>query len=413
MTEQNTSIEVVAGGGPADFLTVRHLRASGTNREIGRALAAAASEAHGDLVRPRPVTAGNDRIVQRARRRWFEQHYGAFSERMRGIADVFGVPAHSDAWDCGWLATYDGTPGCSTAFYPATGTKEGHGLLSRNFDFPDFTFGQLFGGDVDAPARPGERPLAADPWIVELHPDDGYASIAIGIMDVMGAMDGVNEAGLAVALMADNESPGQEPTGTPQVGLAEQQIVRYLLDTCATVDDAKQALLLAKQYYRFVPCHYLVADRSGRAFVWEYAPGHNQEHIVDNDTDGTAGASGRLVCTNHLLHRWPTGSRLPVDTGADGTAALTYSRWTRLTDLIGAGAVVDRDDIRAQFRAVRFEAPVEHARTFWHGIYDVDEPSVELSFFLRDEDGRSRFSDPRRFALGEGLRPARPWRRAS
>ena len=40
---------------------------------------------------------------------------------------------------------------------------------------------------------PGERPLGADPWVVETHPDDGYASVTVGIMDVMGAMDGVND----------------------------------------------------------------------------------------------------------------------------------------------------------------------------------------------------------------------------
>lgn len=392
----SVTTEIVAGGGANDLLTVRHLRVAGSNREIGRALAAAAEAAHGDDARPRRVGDGNDRIVQRARRRWFAQRYPAFAQRTAGIAEHFGVAPDDDGFDGAWLATYDGTPGCSTAFYPASGTKEGHGLLSRNFDFPDFTFSQLFGGDPFAPARPGERALAADPWLVELHPDDGYASLVIGIMDVMGGMDGVNEAGLAVALMADNESAGQEPSGLPQVGLSEQQIVRYLLDTCATVDEAKEALLLAKQYYRYVPCHYLVADRSGRAFVWEHSPGHNQEHIVDNDPAGT----GRLVCTNHLLHRRAAGEPLPVDTGEDGTAALTYSRWTRLTELTGDGAVVDRDEIRQQFRQVRFEAPVEHARTFWHGTYDVDQPSVELTFFLRDEDGRSVYGDPVKFALG-------------
>ena len=76
-------------------------------------------------------------------------------------------------------------------------------------------------------------------------------------------MDGINEAGLTVALLADNETPEPEPTGTPQVGLSEQQVVRYLLDTCATVDEAKDALLLAKHYYFFTPCHFVVADRSG------------------------------------------------------------------------------------------------------------------------------------------------------
>ncbi len=61
-------------------------------------------------------------------------------------------------------------------------------------------------------------------------------------------------------------------TGMPRVGLAEQQVVRYLLDTCASAEEAKEALLLAKHYYFFTPCHFMVADRSGAAFVWEHSP---------------------------------------------------------------------------------------------------------------------------------------------
>ena len=130
-------------------------------------------------------------------------------------------------------------------------------------------------------------------------------------------MDGINEAGLAVALLADNESPDPEPTGGPQVGLAEQQIVRYLLDTCATVDEAKEALLLAKQYYFFVPCHFVVADRSGRSFVWEHSAAHNREAIVEGDRF----AAGRTVCTNHLLHPRADLTDLPAEDGSLGTAA--------------------------------------------------------------------------------------------
>ena len=46
-------------------------------------------------------------------------------------------------------------------------------------------------------------------------------------------------------------------------------MLRMLLDTCATVAQAKEALLMTKQYYYAVPVHYLIADRHGEAFVWE------------------------------------------------------------------------------------------------------------------------------------------------
>jgi len=382
-----TTTTIVAGGDAGDFLTVRHLRTGGSQREIGRALAAAAEAAHGPAAAPR----AGDPLVEQARRRWFECHHPTHRERMAGIAQHFGLDPEDTRWTIDWLGSYEVPAGCSVAFFPGTGTKDGHGVLARNFDFPTATFTQLVG----LPPLAAERPLAADPWIIELHPDEGYASLTIGIMDLMGAMDGINEAGLTVALLADNESPEPEPTGSPQVGLSEQQVVRYLLDHCATVDEARQALLVAKHYYFFTPCHFLVADRRGGAFVWEHSPRRNREVIVESEPR----AHGRLVCTNHLLHRWPDPAQLPDDQGPIGTAALTYQRWRTLTAAFGDGAIVDRDAIAAELAGVSFRAPVEGARTFWHGQYDVDDASVELSFFLRDDGAESRYSPPLRFDL--------------
>ncbi|HEY6532572.1 MAG TPA: C45 family peptidase [Acidimicrobiales bacterium] len=379
------SIEVTTlAGGPGHAVTVRHVRAGGTQREIGATLAAAARQVHGSAADPRPA----DAFVERLRRRWFATNHPAHAERIKGVADEFGLDPDDTGVSLDWLGTYDLPAGCSVAFYPGAGTKDGHGLLSRNFDFPTATFSQIVG----LPPTPGERPLGADPWVVELHPDDGYASVTVGIMDVLGAMDGINEAGLAVALLADNESPEPEPTGGAQVGLSEQQVVRYLLDTCATVEEAKAALLLAKHYYFFTPCHFVVADRSGASFVWEHSPRRNREIILDADDTGPAG--GRLVCTNHLLHRWPDPTLLPTDDGPFGTAALTYDRWRSLHQADVGDAVVDRDEIRRRFEAIRFTAPIVEARTFWHALYDVDSAAMEVAFFTHDEGGRSVYSEP-------------------
>lgn len=376
----HSDIDIITA--PEDVLTVRHLRAAGSQREIGRALAAAAEQAHGHRAAPVPI----DPELEQVRRRWFGLHHPSLLERARGVADHYGIDEDDTTVAVDWLGTYDLPAGCSVAFYPAETTSEGHGLLSRNFDFPTATLSGLLG----MPPGPGERPLAADPWIVELHPDEGYSSVTIAIMDVMGAMDGVNEAGLAVALLADNETPDPEPTGGPRVGLAEQQVVRYLLDHCATVDEAKQALRIAKHYYFFTPCHYVVADRSGRSFVWEHSPRRNHEVIVD----AAPSTDGRLVCTNHLLHRWPDPQQLPDDSGPIGTAALTYHRWRTLTAANPTGSTVDADEIREQFAAVRFTAPLEEARTFWHAIYDVDDATAQISLYLHDHDGVSTYSPP-------------------
>jgi Acyl-coenzyme A:6-aminopenicillanic acid acyl-transferase len=381
--------KIVAGGTAADFVTVRHLRLTGTDEEIGYGLARAAYEAHGPVAMPPPAM---DSAQERVRAQWFRRNYPVMHRRMRGVAQFHDLGVEADSHSLDWLGTYQLPAGCSVAFYPSDVTKEGHGLLSRNFDFPTATLTQLLG----IPPLPGEAPLASDPWVVELRPDDGYASVSVSIMDVMGAMDGVNEAGLAVTLLADNETPDPEPTGAPRVGLAEQQVVRYLLDTCATADEALDALRMAKHYYFFTPCHYVVSDRSGTSFVWEHSPRRNQEIVVPARSDG------RVVCTNHLLHRWPDPTALPTSDDSLGTAAMTYWRWQTLSKATQDTGVVDRDDIRQQFESVRFQAPIQEARTFWHAIYDVEDASAEVSFFVRDDSGRSVYTEPMTFRTERG-----------
>lgn len=383
-----TPVPTLAGGGADDFLTVHHVRVAGTDREIGRALAEAARTVHGAVAGPLPAP---DPLIRDVRLEWYRRHWPAEAERMAGVAEAFGVDPDDERFELGWLGTFDIPAGCSVVHYPGSGTKDGHGLVSRHFDFPTATFGEIVG----LARLPGEEPTAAHVWVTELRPTGGYASLTIGIMDVLGAMDGVNEAGLSVALLADNETPEPEPSGWPQVGVSEQQVVRYLLDTCATAAEARRALLLAKQYYFFTPCHFLVADRTGDAFVWEHSPRRNLERMVA----APDGSGGRLVCTNHLLHRWPEGTALPADDGPMGTAALTYHRWRTLAEQVHGGAVVDRDDIREQFAPVRFVAPMEGGRTFWHALWDVDEPSVEVAFYLHDEDGESVYTDPLELSL--------------
>ncbi len=340
--------------------------------------------------RPGPAPA-KDHALQRARRRWFERNHPVLATRMLGVGDAYGVDPEDDRWDLGMLGTYEVPAGCSAVFRPGATTKDGHALLARNFDFPTATFSEITG----QPPLADEAPLARDVWVVELHPDEGFSSVVVGIMDVLGGMDGINSAGLSVALLADDESPHSEPSGRPQVGLSEQQVVRYLLDTCADVDEAVEALYLAKQYYLFVRCHFLVADASGRAIVWEHSPGHNIEHVVAPPTD----AEGRLVCTNHLLHRWPQPDLLPDDERS-GIAGRTYARWRALDSHPASTAVADPDSLREQLADVAFTAPVVGTRTLWTSVYDLEDRSVELSFYRHDHGGTSRYTQP----LGISLR---------
>jgi hypothetical protein len=104
-------------------------------------------------------------------------HYPAFHERMKGVATAFGLDFEDDRF------SFFGLPQntlrsihCSAVFYPPQNTNIGHGLVSRNYDY---STGNL---ENRLPAE-GEIPVMSRPYIFELYPDDGYASIAVTAFD--------------------------------------------------------------------------------------------------------------------------------------------------------------------------------------------------------------------------------------
>jgi hypothetical protein len=378
-------MEVVAGG-PKELLTVRYVTAVGSDAEIGRTLAAAAQDAHGDLVRPNPV----DPDVERVRRRWFELHDPARARRSVGVAEHFGIDPADLTVALDSLASYWRPPGCSVGFYPGHGTANGHALLARNMDFQTATLRELLGLGTE----PGEPSIVADTWVVEMRPDHGRASVTVGFGDVLGSTDGFNDAGLTVALLAASVEPSLEPTNRPAVGLNESQVVQHLLTTCATAREARDALRLAKHYYRAMPCHFVVADPSGDCFVWEHSQHHNREIVVTPAQDG----DGRIVCTNHLLHLDPD----PTEPSADdnpATATKTHQRWSTMTALMAEQCVVTPHEVADQLAAVRFDSTDGDSKTIWHAVYDLHDTTVEISFLLDISGPTSRYSPQLSFAL--------------
>src|SRR5262245_12945740 len=279
----------VVAGSPRDFMEVRHVVLRGSNEQIGAALAAIAQERFG--FKPIPSA---DPFRTKIQRRFIERNYPILHERMTGAAALFGRRVEDDAWNFGGLWYPMGAvPGCSVAFYPPSATATAPGIGSRHYDF---TSGTL---TVKRPPK-GELPATARPYIMEMHPTKGHASLAIYSYDLLsGVLDGINSEGLTVSLLADDELMEKfrmEPAGFDSVGLGSLQTLRMPLDTCANVEEAKESLLSTKQYYELVSVHYLVADRHGKAFVWEYSHAHNREYIIENP-------GKPLITTNFSLHR--------------------------------------------------------------------------------------------------------------
>ena len=157
--------------------------------------------------------------------------------------------------------------GC-TAF--VTRDDEGDVIFGRNFDF-DYT--------------PSMQ--------VRTCPDNGYASISTVNLTYAGydkdhlpegfdsflalaapflPFDGVNEKGVAIAILAVPEAEG--PSDTDKITLNTTTAVRLVLDKAASVDEAVDLLKNYNIYFSGdVQCHFLIADAAGRSLIVEYWDG--------------------------------------------------------------------------------------------------------------------------------------------
>lgn len=363
----------ICGGGPEDFMTVRHLKLKGTNKEIGKAIASLAKTRHqSKLDKP------GKEIVQ-TRKKWYETHYPAMAERASGVAEEYAVDWGSDDQDPAGLL-YNGiqSPGCSVVFYPASRTLTGHPTLCRNYDFTTQTLAEMMGRK----SSPTDRAFTADPYVIEMHPDKGIPSLYMCSYDlVAGCIDGINAKGLAVALLADDMSPNKKPSPTSQPGVGEIEITRLLLDNCSNVSEAIEAAKKASYYYTFIPCHYLVADATGRSVVLEWSLTDGQLKVVEEQNKCQ-------VVTNHLLSEHPDPAKFPVETHPSGS----FNRYHRLSRAVTNERKLSPEEIRAinglvmprrQPGEPKIEKP---GRTLWNSYYDLQARTMEVSFYLGEDE---------------------------
>ena len=365
--------ERVVAGGPDDSVTVRHLVLAGSQRAIGARLTALAQERYAWAPRQ-----GIDPRRTAAQRRYFERNAPLFLERMRGVADAAGVALEDDALNLSGLGFGYGKPGCTVFYVPPSHTSSGRSVVSRNFDFTTGTMtGRIPGED--------EVSICGEPYVLETHPDDGYASISVCSYDLLGGVvDGMNEEGLVIALLADDELTSRfevRAARGPQAGFGVLQIGRHVLETCATVEEAQAALLEAKLYYTSIPCHYLVADRHGRSFVWENSVSMTEGFVFE-------GNDAPQVTTNFLYQLHDDLDDLPEDEHPSGS----FARYRAVMERLGTARELDRDAVVAAARCVAAEfdpppAPWAPGRTLWHALYHPEERRVEVDFYLGEDRG--------------------------
>ncbi len=162
------------------------------------------------------------------------------------------------------------------------------------------------------------------------------------------------------------------------------QAVGMILDSCATVEQAKQMILRNRIMHMIMTAHMIIADAEGDATIFEIEK-HSQAYVF---TDRKANEP--LFITNHPVYNYPTPPTYPeFDESKEHNTFQrqlifrdTYARLkppfksedaTALTDAVHCSFI---DDDKAE------AAPRE--RTLINTTADLSKPEICVRFYLGD-----------------------------
>lgn len=158
--------------------------------------------------------------------------------------------------------------GCSAIVVEPARSATGGPIFGRNFDF-------LTLGELDQYSM-----------VIVYRPEGKHAFASVGFPGMVGAISGMNDAGLAVGTLdVEQSADGSRkfnPTGVPLAF-----VFRRILEECTTVDEA-EALLKSIRPTTWM--NLTVCDRDGGA-TFEITP----DHIGRRDDE-----EGLVRCTNHF-----------------------------------------------------------------------------------------------------------------
>ena len=158
--------------------------------------------------------------------------------------------------------------GCSVLVVEPERSASGGPLFGRNFDFPSLGLLDRYG------------------IVMVYHPLNQHAFVSIGYPGLIGVVSGMNDAGLALAVLdvykTADDSPRLDLRGVPQIF-----VFRQILEQCTTVTEARRLLenTQATTYLNLAVC-----DRD-RGMIFEITP---------NGVAVRESVAGLLPCTNHF-----------------------------------------------------------------------------------------------------------------
>ena len=243
--------------------------------------------------------------------------------------------------------------GCTTF---VASTPEGSRLFARNLDLPP-----------------------APSMVVRTEPKGGYASISMANLSFLGfedgylpegliksfpalaapyvPLDGINEKGLAVAVLMLDQTPTRQETG--KKGITTTVAIRMMLDKAASV---QEAVALLQQYDMKASAdsdyHFHLADSSGDSLVVAY---------VDNQM--------QLIPAERAANFMLAPGDFDFGTGHD--------RYQKAGEGLEASSrTLDKDGAMALLNTVRSTPDMWRdgiTQTIWSSVYDLSEPGLDVA----------------------------------
>ena len=379
--------EVILEQGKDSYQSVRHIVIRGTNEEIGKALGDMAQKNYGVT----KLSQYPDVVYAKAADEYMKAQAPILRERAKGVAAAYHEK-YGDSLSVFNELVYDAGPwGCSSVYYPPAYTTDGRGLLGHNMDYPLCSINKLL-------KRPegNAPPMFTRNYVIELYPDKGYASIGVGTGELLSVVSGMNEKGLIGVLHTDNYTAiNTDPKADISGLIFPTQVLRYILDNCKTVEEAKTAVLNQKLSLTFEPAHLLIADMSGRSITVEINPKNMRVEFTEND-------GKPQPFTNHPLYRFNDAAVFPKYTPFEEDN--TFARFNALTELLGKKdkfsveeVISNQDRVKARWNnpGRGMANPSIPNRTIWTDLYDQQGGTLKVRFYLKDGPIDSETGDPK------------------
>ena len=279
---------------------------------------------------------------------------------------------------------YKPAPAEETAASPFSCTS----FQARNAEGEGF----LFGRNYDFFKNPS--------LVLTSHPRDGYASIstcdlshlgygldklpvkfvsrALCLAAIYAPMDGMNEKGFCVSVMAIPKQPARQDTGNPIVGTSIY--MRLLLDRCATVEEALELtsrLDIRHDQKAGAGYHFMICDASGDAAVIEFDKNDGWKTMVVRKSPD----SDWMHVTNHLLS--PKYYTTEPDPAVGNPHSRSWWRYATVAEYLGSReGVITADEAQECLSEVHWKDLVwdngNVEDTQWSNVYDQSALTLRL-----------------------------------